>query len=119
MSFPRLPSDDGQSYGSLQTENGCNFRDGAQMTGIVRLTARVAQRGHEVLQEVPWARSKDERAKGPWLVPRGICEKPLVVHWRAYTAELLEHSIFVELANTPKTHEGIGRFADNGAFRST
>ena len=108
----QLPTDDGRRYGSPQPENGRSFRDGAEMTGIVRLTARVAQRGHEVLHEIPWARTKDERARGPWLAPRGIFERPPAVRWRTYSAELLQHSIFVELANTPKTHEGIVEFAD-------
>ena len=80
------------------------------MTGIIRLTGRVARWGHEVLPDV---KSKGlSRASGPWLVPRGTRDEPPSVRWRTYSAELLEHSIFVDLANTPKTHEGIVNFAD-------
>ena len=87
------------------------------MTGKVRLRYRLPPDGYEIIDRHPYAVPESDFG-APWVVPRGLHGREprfdnwAKIPWRYETVGLLQHSLFVELANTPPTREGVIKFAN-------
>jgi hypothetical protein len=106
-----------------------HFRDEGKMTdtGLLRLRWRAAARGYEISNWVlAWGNDRARTINHPggsaYVLPKGYREAHVVLRaktpWRTYEARLLEKNIFLELARTPPTPEGVISFVDEWGFPS-